>query len=241
MIFIVFNVIFITKIFLKNMNLPASNLDFLKDIAANNNRDWFEQHKPRFKQEHEQFKQFAASVVEQAGKFDVIESHKVYRIYRDIRFSKDKTPYKTAFSFSMTREGKLRRGGYYCHIQPGGNSFVGGGFWGPNKEDLKRIREEIAFDDQPLRKILNSKGFINHFGTLGGDQLKTAPKGYPKAHKAIDLLRYKQFLLMRNFPDEELLDPNFSEEVANTYQAMLPFFNYMTEVLTTNANGEVIV
>jgi uncharacterized protein (TIGR02453 family) len=130
----------------------------------------------------------------------------------------------------------LRRGGYYFHIEPG-NSFIGGGFWAPNPQDLKRIRDEIAFDAAPLRKILKSKSFITTFGELQGEQVKTAPKGFDINNEAIDLLRYKQFLLMKKFTDKEVLDPSFAKQAALAFKNMRPFFDYMSDILTTDING----
>ena len=151
-----------------------------------------------------------------------------------------KHPYKTHWSGSFRRATDLRRGGYYFHIEPG-NSFVGGGFWGPNPEDLKRIRTDIAFDDKPLRQIISHPAFISTFGTLQGEQLKTRAKGFDADHKAIDLLRYKQFLLMRRFTDAEVLSDQFIDLVNQTFINMRPFFDYMSEILSTDSNGLVSV
>jgi uncharacterized protein (TIGR02453 family) len=174
------------------------------------------------------------------NKHDVIETpsgkKSVHRIYRDIRFSKDKTPYKTNWSGNFKRATKYRRGGYYFQLEPG-NSFLAGGFWAPNPLDLKRIRDEIVFDDKPLRKILKSKAFMSTFGALHGEQVKTAPKGYEAGHEAIDLLRYKQFLLIRKFSDKEVLSDQFLQQASQTFKNMRPFFDYMSEVLTTDTNG----
>lgn len=156
-----------------------------------------------------------------------------------MRFSKDKTPYNTYFSGSYRRATKYRRGGLYFHLEPG-NSRLAGGFWGPKAEDLKRIREDIAFDERPLRKIISSKAFVANFGTLRGEQLKTAPKGFDAAHPGIDLLRYKQFLLVRKFNDEEVLGPDFLKLANQTFKNMRPFFDHMSEVLTTDINGEEV-
>ncbi len=224
--------------------LQQSNFDFLSRLDKNNNREWFNDHKKEYEAEREHVIQFAEDLLGQMKTHDDIETvsgkKSLYRIYRDIRFSKDKTPYKTIWSGSFTRATKLLRGGYYFHIQPG-NSFVGGGFWGPNAADLKRIRQNIADYEDEFRGILADQNFIANFGELKGDQLKTAPKGIDKAHPAIDLLRYKQFLLMRTFSDEEVLSPNFSKQASDTFKAMRPFFDFMSEALTTNENGELIV
>lgn len=183
---------------------------------------------------------FAEALLQDLNTHDVIETasgpKSVYRIYRDTRFSKDKTPYKTHWSGSFKRAGKNRRGGYYFHIEPG-NSFIGGGFWGPNASDLKLIREDLAFDPSPLRKILNTESFISSFENLKGEQLKTTPKGFDANDQAIDLLRYKQYLLLRKFSDEEVLSTDFIKQVGQTFKNMRPFLDYMTEVLTTDING----
>jgi uncharacterized protein (TIGR02453 family) len=171
---------------------------------------------------------------------DVIETpsgkKSLYRIYRDTRFSTDKTPYKTHWSGSFKRLGKQRRGGYYFHIESG-NSFVAGGFFGPSPQDLKLIRENIAFNAEPLREVLKDQTFITSFDRLKGEQLKTTPKGFDAEHKDIDLLRYKQFLLVHHFADEEVLKTDFVANCNQMFKNMRPFFDYMTEVLTTDANG----
>ena len=133
----------------------------------------------------------------------------------------------------------MLRGGYYLHIEPGG-SFVGGGFWEPNASDLNRIRKEFEMDDEEIRTIVADETFKKVFGGLKGEELKTAPKGFDKTHPAIDLIRKKQYLLTRNFSDIEVLAPNFQEEVLATFKAMRPFFDYMSEVLSTDLNGESI-
>jgi uncharacterized protein (TIGR02453 family) len=220
--------------------IRKSGFDFLLALKKNNHRDWFNANKDRYQQEQELIELFAGVLLHELNKHDVIETpsgkKSVHRIYRDIRFSKDKTPYKTNWSGNFKRATKYRRGGYYFHLEPG-NSYIAGGFWAPNPQDLKRIRDEIAFDDKPLRKILKSKTFISTFGALQGEQVKTAPKGYEASHEAIDLLRYKQFLLIRKFSDKEVLSDEFLQQAGQTFKYMRPFFDYMSEVLTTDTNG----
>jgi uncharacterized protein (TIGR02453 family) len=218
-------------------HLDTSVFKFLKDLQANNNRDWFAENKPKYQAAYEHFKKLAAEINAGLIKQDHIEKMKLYRIYRDVRFSKNKLPYKNSFSGGFQRATKALRGGYYFHLQPGGNSMVGAGFWQLEASDLARIREEIAADAAPLRAILNSSSFKEHFGELHGEQLKTAPKGYPKDHPAIDLLRYKSFIVSKHFTDEEVQTPGFDSEVLKYFQAIRPFFDYMSEVLTTDSNG----
>lgn len=221
-------------------HITAETLEFLKDLSVNNNRDWFNENKPRYETAKANMKSFGSELLVEMNKTDHIEKLKTHRIYRDVRFSKDKTPYKLNLSCSMVRATKQLRGGYYLHIQPE-ESFLGGGFWAPNKEDLGRIRKELAFDAQPLRAIINTSEFKNMFGTLQGEQLKTAPRGYPKDHENVDLLRYKQYIVMRKFNNEEIMQPNFLQKVVAGFQAMRPLFDYMSEVLTTDENGVPII
>lgn len=223
--------------------IQQSGFDFLNQLKKNNNREWFNTHKTTFQQESLKVEQFADALLAQLNIHDVIETpsgkKSLYRIYRDTRFSNDKTPYKSHWSGSFRRATKYRRGGYHFHLEQG-NTYIAGGFFGPNPQDLKLIRDDIAFDPAQLRKILTQKAFLDNFGTLQGEQLKTAPKGFAADHEAIDLLRYKQFLLIRKFSDEEVLRPDFVKVANETFQAMRPFFDYMSDVLTTDINGESI-
>lgn len=219
--------------------ISKAELDFLSDLQKNNNREWFSENKKRFEKHQNVIKSFFQEINNEFSKQDSIEKMQIHRIYRDIRFSKDKTPYKSNFSVSFDRTKPHLRGGYYLHIQPGA-SFVGGGFWEPNAEDLNRIRKEFEMDDEEIRAILADKNFVSTFGSLQGEELKTAPKGFEKTHPAIDLIRKKQFLVSRKFTDREVTDKNFKNEVLATFKAMRPFFDYMSEVLGTNLNGEAI-
>jgi uncharacterized protein (TIGR02453 family) len=225
-------------------NITKDNFNFLYQLKENNNRDWFNTHKEEYLKQHESMIYFADAVLSEMNKHDKIETptgkKSLYRIYRDIRFSKDKSPYKTHWAGGLKRASKQLRGGYYFHIEQG-NTMVGGGFWSPNKEDLERFREDIAFDSKPLRKIINSKAFQDNFRTLDGEQLKTSPKGFDKEHPDVDLLRYKQFIISKKFTDKEALSPDFYKTVSNTFKNMRPFFDYMSESVTTDVNGESIV
>ena len=175
-------------------------LSFLKELKKNNNRDWFNDNKPRFKEIQGEAKEFYEEIKSSLEGFDEIEKFKMFRIYRDVRFSHDKTPYNPHFAGSFSRSGKHLRGGYYLRVRPG-ESFLAGGFWAPNKEDLFRIRKEFEIDDQEIRQILRTPEFKRVFGgVLEGDELKTAPKGFRKDDPAIDLIRKKGFVAVRNLP-----------------------------------------
>ena len=217
--------------------VSKATLDFLSQLKQNNNREWFAEHKKEFQQLEKEFKSFAQEVLTDLSKTDSIDKMQLFRIYRDVRFSKDKSPYKINFGVGFGRTKPMLRGGYYLHIEPGA-SFVGGGFWEPNAEDLNRIRKEFEIDDTEIRAIISDEKFIKTFGKLEGEELKTAPKGFDKTHHAIDLIRKKQYLVSRSFTDKEVTDKNFKTEVLNTFLAMRPFFDYMSEVLGTNLNGE---
>jgi uncharacterized protein (TIGR02453 family) len=217
--------------------LTKSTFEFLDLLAKNNNRDWFTENKERFETENNLAKAFFAEVYTDLEKIDSLDKMQVFRIYRDVRFSKDKLPYKNHFSVGFSRTKPMLRGGMYLHIENEA-SFVGGGFWAPNNEDLLRIRKEIELDASDLREIISNTTFKKMFGTLEGEELKTAPKNFEKTHPDIDLIRKKQYLLTRKFTNKEVMSPNFKEEVIATFAAMRPFFNYMSDVLTTDLNGE---
>ncbi len=220
--------------------IEKSTFAFLKKLKENNNRDWFTENKPQFQIEQNKTKEFYKTLMERLKLHDSIDAFKFFRIYRDVRFSKDKTPYKIHFSGSFSRATKRLRGGYYVHISPEG-SFLAGGFWEPNKEDLLRIRKEFEMDTSEIRAILRNKTFVKHFGKLQGESLKTAPRGFDKEHEDIDLIRMKQFIVVRNFSEKEVLAPNFLDELDESFKAMRPYFNYMSEILTTDLNGESIL
>ena len=224
------------------MKFPTNSFEFLQQLIQNNDRDWFTERKPEFKRLKEINKQFFQSIYADLQAVDELENCKVFRIYRDVRFSKDKTPYKSHYAARYVRQGNRRRGTYYLHIEPNNQSFCAGGFYGPNKEDLLRIRKEFEYDDAEIRTILSDKTVASHFPNgLEGEELKTSPRGFSIEHKAIDLIRKKQFYLSAKFTDKDVLQEDFSLQVVEKFRAMLPYLNYMSEVVTTNLNGEVIV
>ncbi len=215
-------------------------MQFLRELTEHNDRDWFNEHKDRYKAAQENVKQFAAAVEAGLNETDQIEGVKVFRIYRDVRFSKNKLPYKTNFGAGLTRATAARRGGYYLHLQPG-ESFVGGGFWNPERDDLKRIRQEFERDASQMRAILADKTFQQYFETVRGEELKTAPSGFDRNHPDIDLIRKKYYVVSRTFTDEEVVAGDFLQEVINTFRAMRPWFDYMSEVLTTDLDGRSLI
>ncbi|SHI88593.1 DUF2461 domain-containing protein [Pseudozobellia thermophila] len=220
--------------------ITKETFDFLKALEKNNNREWFNGYKAEFKAREAEVKDFFEALRERLESHDDIERSKLFRIYRDVRFSHDKTPYKTHFAGSFSRLGAHLRGGYYLHLQPG-ESFAATGFWNPNKDDLFRIRKEFEQDASDLREIMNAPKFKDIWGSLQGDAVKTAPKGFDKNHENIDLIKRKQFIFLRKFSDEEVLSRQFIDDVDRAFKAIRPFFDYMSDVLTTNLNGESIL
>lgn len=223
-----------------NITISKTAFDFLLELEKNNNKEWFEKNKPTFKSHETGVKAFFEAVKDRLNHHDEIEKMKMFRIYRDVRFSKDKTPYKTHFAGSFSRLGTHLRGGYYLHLKPEG-SFLATGFWAPNKEDLFRIRKELEMDASEFRNVINQKTLKDIWGGLKGDTVKTAPKGFEKEHADIDLIKHKQFIFVRNFSDSEVLSGSFLEEVEKSYRAIRPFFDLMSDILTTNLNGESIL
>lgn len=224
--------------------IEKETLDFLNTLSKNNNRDWFNKHKGHYLEAHNNLIIFADALLIEMNKHDKIETpsgkKSLFRIYKDVRFSKDKTPYNTHWSGSFKRASKKLRGGYYFHIQSG-NSFLAGGFWGPESNDMKRIRQDIELNYKAWKNLLSDKALIRTFGKLIGDKVSSAPRGYNKDHPAIDLLRHKQFLLKHEFTDKEVLSSGFVNKVSETFKKMRPFLNFMSEVLTTDANGLSLV
>lgn len=214
---------------------------FLIKLEKNNNCDWFHAHKQEFKQVEKQTKAFYNLVLDALRTHDDIDKLKLFRIYRDVRFSKNKQPYKTHFGGSFHRRKPELRGGYYLHLAPNNQSFIATGFWEPNKADLLRIRKEFEMDDTEIRQIISNKSFKNVWGDLVGDELKTAPRNFDKDHPAIDLIRKKQYIFTKKFTDQEVLSSTFLEEVNTSFKAVRPYFDYMSDVLTTNLNGELLI
>lgn len=222
--------------------IASSSITFLNDLTINNNRDWFAENKERYVAVQSNIVAFADQLITLMNTHDAIENvsgkKSLYRIYNDVRFSKDKSPYKPRFALGLQRATKLKRGGYYLNIQPG-NNFLAAGFFSPNPEDLKRIRKDIELNFVAWRKILNSKLIKDNFVELAGNKVPTSPRGFSKDHEAIDLIRHKQFILRHDFTDQEVLDPQFIYKVNELFKSVRPFFDYMSTVLTTDLNGQI--
>ncbi|MGI9550150.1 MAG: DUF2461 domain-containing protein [Aurantibacter sp.] len=220
-------------------NISKNTLKFLKDLKANNNRDWFMANKPRYETAKKEFEEFMDNLLMEIAKFDPsIGHHKgkdtIFRIYRDVRFSKDKSPYKTHMGAHVTSAAKKSeihsRAGYYIHIGPG-ESMLAGGAYMPQGSWLKGIRNEIAHNAKAFKKILNSKSFKEYFGEFEGEQLKTAPRDFPKDHPEIELLRYKSFLATHKCKDADVTSPDFLKHAGKTFKALYPFDQFLNEAI----------
>jgi uncharacterized protein (TIGR02453 family) len=222
------------------MQLSPDIFHFFNDLEQNNHREWFEAHKSEFKVLEASVKQFGEALKDQLNTHDSIDRFKLFRIYRDVRFSKDKTPYKTHFGLTWHRTKPELRGGYYLHLKPNA-VFLGCGFWNPNPADLKRIRQELAMDGDEYRDIIHAPAFKKVWGELQGDTVKTAPKGYEKDHPQIDLLRFKQHLFMVRYTEAQATASDFIYRLDAALQAVRPFVDYMSNVLTTNVDGESLI
>lgn len=216
-------------------------LGFLAKLKENNNRDWFNDNKSEYEKVHKDIKGVYNNVLQGLRQHDDVDKLKLFRIYRDVRFSKDKQPYKTHFGGSFHRVKPELRGGYYLHIAPNNESFIATGFWEPNKDDLLRIRKEFEMDDDEVRGIMDNSSFKSVWGNLQGDEVKTAPKGFSRDHKAIDLIKKKQHIFTKSFTDKEVLSTDFLSKIDGAFKTIRPYFDYMSSVLTTNLNGESII
>ncbi|GHN01490.1 TIGR02453 family protein [Cytophagales bacterium WSM2-2] len=223
--------------------IEKSTFEFLKRLKRNNNREWFQKNKDLYVEAHANVAAWVDLLIHKMNQHDMIQTvsgkESLYRIYNDVRFSEDKTPYNPRFFGYLKRQKPLLRGGYYYWIKPG-ESRVGCGFAYPHPDILKRVREDIDFNYDDWYKLLSNKKLKNNFGEMQGDQVKTAPRGFPKDHPAIKLLRYKQYWFEHSFTDDEVLAADFVDKVNTTFKAIRPFFNYMTEILSTDKNGEVV-
>ncbi len=224
--------------------IEKSTFDFLKRLKGNNNREWFQKNKHLYLEAQANVSSFIDQLIHEMNKHDRIQTmngkESLYRIYNDVRFSEDKTPYNPRFAGNFKRHKPELRGGYYYWFKPG-ESRIGCGFTYPNPEDLKRIREDIAENYKEWRKILTNKKLVETFGGMQGDKVKTTPKGFDKEHPAIDLLRHKQFWFEHSFTDEQVLSSDFLVQVNKTFKIIRPFFDYMSDILAFDNNGAPII
>lgn len=215
--------------------INKSTLEFLSKLKLNNDRVWFANNRKTYDEARQNFEVFVQAMIDEIVKFDPIykgleAKSCVFRINRDTRFAHDKSVYKTNFGAFMVRGGKKsgdRFPGYYFHIEPG-SSFVAGGAYVPPAPWLNAIREKIDENADELIRIINNKDFKKQFGGLDGEKLKTAPKGYPRDHPHIELLKLKSFLAYRSIPDRELASEGCFDLAISAFRAMKPLHDFLT-------------
>lgn len=215
--------------------IPKTTLQFLKELKKNNDREWFLQNKGRYQEAHGLFTEFVEDLLKKLAAFDpsvkgVTAGQCVFRIYRDVRFSKDKSPYKTHFGAYITSDGRKTevhgKAGYYLHIEPGASMLAGGAYM-PDGTWLKAIRQEIDYNGAEFRKILAAKKFREYFGELEGEKLTRLPKGYDETHPDIALLKFKSYLAVHQCSDRQVLDKDFSAHCASVFKAMHPLNSFL--------------
>jgi uncharacterized protein (TIGR02453 family) len=215
--------------------IDSSTLKFLSDLSHNNDRIWFAENRRNYTEARDNYLIFVQAVINEIVRFEpefmgLEAKHCVFRINRDIRFSTDKSVYKTNFGAFMVRGGKKNGDkfpGYYLHIEPG-SSFVAGGAYIPPSPWLNAIRDNIVYSGDKLVKIINSKEYSNYFSGLEGEKLKLPPRGYSKDHPHIELIKMKSFLAERSFSDDEVTNPAFFDVVTGAFRAMKPLNDFLS-------------
>ncbi len=212
-------------------------LDFLSDLSKHNNKAWMDDNKKRYQEAKQQVVQLVTDIIKKAESFapelaGIDPKKTLFRINRDIRFSKNKDPYKTNFGASIVEGGrKSGNPGFYLHIMPG-NSFVGGGVYQPMPEVLNKVRQEIDYNGKDLISIVEDKKFKSIYsGPHGEDRLKTAPKGYPKDHEYLEWLQLKHYVFMRKASDKEVASKGFVDQVVEDYSVLYPFNQFLTRAM----------
>ena len=214
-----------------------TTIDYLKSLKKNNNKEWFEQNRSLFEHAKADFLSLVETLLSYLSKLDprygeLKAKDCIFRQYRDVRFSKDKSPYKTNMGAAFHLDGK--KGGkaaFYFHLEPG-NSFVGGGLWMPDADKLKKVRQEIDYNFEKFKKIVQYKLYVETFGTLSHeDQLKNPPKGYDTENPAIEFLKLKSFVAAQPIKDSELSEA-VDQKVKQSFKAIAPFINFLNDSIS---------
>lgn len=220
-------------------NITSATFQFLSNLKENNTREWFLENKKSYEQAKKEITVFAGDFLHEFSKIDTSLEHLqakdcLFRINRDVRFSNDKSPYKTNFGISMNKGGKKAfQAGYYINIQPNG-SFVGGGIYMPQNDDLKKIREEIDYNFDAFSAIVSSPDFSTYYGKLSVEDnliLKRPPKGYDEANPAIEYLKLKSFTAIRSYTDADVLNASFMQECINGMRTLQPLVDFLNQAL----------
>jgi uncharacterized protein (TIGR02453 family) len=220
--------------------LQVSTIDFLKAVSKNNNKPWFDAHRKDYDTAKADFENFIGMLLKKTALFDKDLSELevkqcTFRINRDIRFSKDKTPYKTNMGASLNRGGKKSVfPGYYFHLEPGGKSFAGGGLWMPEAETLKKIRQEVDYNLDEFKTIIDNKTFKEIYNALGNSKetsLSSAPRGYEKDNPAVNWLKLKSFIATKSLSDKDLTAKDLAGTVTDTFKALKPLLDFLNRAI----------
>jgi len=215
--------------------IMKETLQFLKDLKKNNNREWFNVHKEMFMAASDNFADFVQSLIDAVAGFDktlagLLAKDSVFRIYRDVRFSKDKSPYKTHFGANLMGKGAgCGKAGYYFHLEPG-SSFLAGGIHMTEPQNLKAVREEISGNSDSFLKIINSREFAENF-SIRGEKLSRVPQGFDKDDPMAEYLKHKEILIHHSISDREILSDQLLDDCARVCQAMVPFNRFINASL----------
>lgn len=220
--------------------LQQSTLKFLKSLSKNNNKFWFDAHRNQYIEAKKDFENFVSFLIKKTAQFDgdvkdLQVKDCVFRINRDIRFSKDKTPYKINMGASINRGGKKSiYAGYYFHAEPGGKSFAGGGLWMPMAPELKKIRQEIDYNLDEFKSIIANKSFIAEYKQLESSpdvKLNNLPRGYDKENPAGEYLKFKSLIATKPLTDEELTNNKLAEKIIKAFKALTPLIKFINKAI----------
>ena len=217
-------------------------LDFLQELQANNNKPWFQAHHAEYEDAHQRFEDYVDGFIQDFRTVEDFEDLSAkectFRIYRDVRFAKDKSPYKSNMAASIALGGKRSmRAPYYIHIEPQDNSILAGGIYMPTPDQLAAIRRAIDRKPAQLKAAISSKPFKKYFGTLSGEKLKTPPRGYAADHPEIELLKYKQFVTSCALTDKDILSPRLVARTVEVFAALKPLLDFLNDAVLPSRSG----
>lgn len=223
--------------------LSVATLNFLRDLAQHNNRDWFQANRPRYDAAKAEFELFITRVLARINTTQPLGTTTakdcIFRINRDVRFSKDKSPYKLNLAAGIGPGGRSSgRIDYYFHLQPNGETFIGAGMYQPLPTELAAFRQEIDYNPAGLKAIIDADDFRAYFPEIWGESLKTTPKGYPADHPDIDLLKRKQVFFSHRYTDREITGPNFADELARACALIKPYCDFLNDLFYGDHNQE---
>ncbi len=217
--------------------INTETVKFLKALKKNNSKEWFDQNRKSYEQAKENYLDFVVEILGRMKKIDTslvdLEPKQcVFRINRDVRFSKNKDPYKTNMGASFSKGGKkIQCAGHYFHLEPG-ESFIGGGFWMPMAPELNKIRQEIDYNVEAFNKLINKKKFKDIFGSLSeSEKLSRPPKGYEAENPAIELLKLKSFIVMTAVKDTEITSKELANKVVDHFETMMPLVDFLNKAI----------